>query len=1182
MQYFFSAHTHQNCYHTDTDFLATNNYSKFLQKPYTNMATNLTARCIANSTTLKFFFSAIMLLLLTISNNGWGQANISAGSTITQNFDAALGTSNLAWTNNSTVAGWYISSASTLIISTGTTATGQCLNLGVAGTNPITDRALGCLQSSSTNQRFGLRLLNNGTSSIISFNISFTGEQWRSFNAGNLIFEYQIGTNLNSLTAGTWTAATAFDFASLQTSNGTALDGNASANRTSISGTLTVTVAANTEIFFRWTRNTNSSPILAIDDLSITANAASNFYYKGSGALNDINSWGTNINGSGTPPANFSDANQFFNLRNATSISTASSSGVWTVSGAGSKVILNDNAGSPITLTIASGNDISVPTGSFDVVAPSSGNNKIIYQNSGNALSLGTVGDANLAIDFDGANFSSSTTKTFGNVTLKNGANINLSGAAMVVANLTIDPGCTLSGAFTSTNYIAIKSDGAVVINGTFKTGRPGGLVTTGVIIPVTTSGSFNALLFQNATENITIGPASTIEYYRGTTSNTGPQTIEARTYNNLILSNSAVASNKQFATTGTINITGTFSVANMASGATISASVIPINIGPLGRIVNNSSVGVVLPLNNVTLKSDATGTASIGNSTGAYSGSVTVERFIPGKRAFRFFAHPFSNAIALNQLTGAGEIDITGAGGATNGFTTTTTNNPSAFSYNTANGNSALSPDPGWEAYTSANTASWASRQGIRILVRGAKGEGLDGNAYTPSAATIFMTGTLNDGSSPTFTLTSSANSNYNLIGNPLASPIDLSLTTRGSAVSSNFSVWNPDVTNAGNKGVYVTQPFATPYILPIGSAFFAQTSDGAANNTIQFTESSKSAATPASLFRGSSTFGTNSMNLELTDSVGYADRLLVFFDKNQSSANKDWWDADKLMNPDVNFYSTSSDNYNLSIDARPFPTVGGADMIIPVKLYSAVAKTLTLTAKDFDIQDSRDVLLHDKYTGTWTILNKDVQYCFTVTTDALTQGNRFEIVMRGSNSLPVNILNVSASQKNAGIEVNWNTASESNMDSYEVEESSNATTFTKAATVGAKNGASNAYNWFDATVNNGDNYYRIKAIEKNGTVKYSNVVKVKIGGKNAEFTVYPNPVKDGIINLQMSNVEKGIYTVKIFNNAGQEVANRRIINNGGSATETITLDKGTAKGNYKMQITNGTTSVIKSVIVD
>ncbi len=185
-------------------------------------------------------------------------------------------------------------------------------------------------------------------------------------------------------------------------------------------------------------------------------------------------------------------------------------------------------------------------------------------------------------------------------------------------------------------------------------------------------------------------------------------------------------------------------------------------------------------------------------------------------------------------------------------------------------------------------------------------------------------------------------------------------------------------------------------------------------------------------------------------------------------------------------------------------------------------------------------------------------------------------------TTALPVNILNVTAVQKNAGIEVNWNTASESNMDSYEVEESSNGTTFTKAATVAAKNGASNAYNWFDATVNNGDNYYRIKAIEKNGTVKYSNVVKVKIGGKNAEFTVYPNPVKDGIINLQMSNVEKGVYTVKIFNNAGQEVANRRIINNGGSATETITLDKGTAKGNYKMQIRNGKTTITKSVIVD
>jgi hypothetical protein len=221
--------------------------------------------------TLKAFF---FVLVMIVGVRGWGQVSITTlGSAYTQNFDG-LGSSSATWTDNSTLGGWYISTA-TLPISTGTTSSGTCVNVGIAGTNPLTDRALGCLQSGGTNQRFGLRMKNNSGSAITSFSIAFTGEQWRSFAAGTLVFEYQTAVILSSLTAGSWTAATAFDFAALKiTGTGGALDGNDPTNRTAISNTLTVTVASGSEIFFRWTRNTNSSPILAVDDLSITPNGA--------------------------------------------------------------------------------------------------------------------------------------------------------------------------------------------------------------------------------------------------------------------------------------------------------------------------------------------------------------------------------------------------------------------------------------------------------------------------------------------------------------------------------------------------------------------------------------------------------------------------------------------------------------------------------------------------------------------------------------------------------------------------------------------------------------------------------------------------------------------------------------------------------------------------------------------
>jgi cytoskeletal protein CcmA (bactofilin family) len=206
-----------------------------------------------------------------VGMKGWGQVNIVGGGTYTQDF-TSLGTSSLTWANNTTLTGWYISSVSPLLVNTGTTNANACYNFGIAGTNLLTDRALGAI-STATPHQFGLRLKNNGASTIASFNISFNGEQWRSFTTGTLVFEYQTGTTVTSLTTGSWTALTTLDFASLVTSTGAATDGNAPANRTAKSATLTVNVLAGNEIFFRWTKAGSSSPGLAIDDLSITATA---------------------------------------------------------------------------------------------------------------------------------------------------------------------------------------------------------------------------------------------------------------------------------------------------------------------------------------------------------------------------------------------------------------------------------------------------------------------------------------------------------------------------------------------------------------------------------------------------------------------------------------------------------------------------------------------------------------------------------------------------------------------------------------------------------------------------------------------------------------------------------------------------------------------------------------------
>jgi hypothetical protein len=58
--------------------------------------------------------------------------------------------------------------------------------------------------------------------------------------------------------------------------------------------------------------------------------------------------------------------------------------------------------------------------------------------------------------------------------------------------------------------------------------------------------------------------------------------------------------------------------------------------------------------------------------------------------------------------------------------------------------------------------------------------------------------------------------------------------------------------------------------------------------------------------------------------------------------------------------------------------------------------------------------------------------------------------------------------------------------------------------------------YEWLDRNAFTGNNYYRIKSIDINGEIQYSNIVKIVMSKGRLQITIYPNPVTDGNINLQ------------------------------------------------------------------
>jgi hypothetical protein len=205
----------------------------------------------------------------------------------------------------------------------------------------------------------------------------------------------------------------------------------------------------------------------------------------------------------------------------------------------------------------------------------------------------------------------------------------------------------------------------------------------------------------------------------------------------------------------------------------------------------------------------------------------------------------------------------------------------------------------------------------------------------------------------------------------------------------------------------------------------------------------------------------------------------------------------------------------------------------------------------------------------------------------DIIVDNGKFRMVGTGDQKitveflsvLPVTLTNVKAYQQNVGIAVEWNTQSESGILQYEVEKSADGTNFSKINTTASKPGTINTYNCFDQSPISGTNYYRIKTISLSGDVKYSKIVVVKLSSKGASLEVYPNPVKGNSVQLQLSNWEKGNYSVTLFNQFGQQVLNRTIKHIEGSSNQTVAL--GTlAAGVYELRLNKGTTVITKKLI--
>lgn len=181
-----------------------------------------------------------------------------------------------------------------------------------------------------------------------------------------------------------------------------------------------------------------------------------------------------------------------------------------------------------------------------------------------------------------------------------------------------------------------------------------------------------------------------------------------------------------------------------------------------------------------------------------------------------------------------------------------------------------------------------------------------------------------------------------------------------------------------------------------------------------------------------------------------------------------------------------------------------------------------------------------------------------------------------------PVTIGSFNASLQNNQAKINWTTYSEINMENYELEKSNDGINFQKLTTVISNNVLSvSQYNYTDGALFNGNNFYRIKSIEKSGFATYSNTIKL-FNGKQSGIRIHPTIVNTGSFNIQLNNLPKGNYEIMLYNTAGVQMLKKVITNEvQGTISQTINLPSGASKGLYIVTVYGKDINVNQKIVV-
>jgi hypothetical protein len=218
----------------------------------------------------------------------------------------------------------------------------------------------------------------------------------------------------------------------------------------------------------------------------------------------------------------------------------------------------------------------------------------------------------------------------------------------------------------------------------------------------------------------------------------------------------------------------------------------------------------------------------------------------------------------------------------------------------------------------------------------------------------------------------------------------------------------------------------------------------------------------------------------------------------------------------------------------------------------------------------------------GTFTLTRTDLtKTVFVFTYRVCDQNNQcdlasVQVCFPIGGPLPVVLNNFSATRKGNTAVLNWQTQTEINAKSFDVEILS-GNTYTRIASVAATNNPTgSSYSFIDNNTAKSTSLYRLKIIDKDNSIRYSEVRSVKGLAAVSDFTIYPNP-SNGSAKVMITDITDGTQ-VQLMDNTGRTIKNVTLKN-----SNMVELN-GLQKGVYLVKVINlvSNESVVKKLTVN